>query len=246
MEKLFDKYVWQARALPAFLTFLPMLIAFLAWDAKIEETTKPLVAAVAGAGMVTLLASLTRNAGKKAEERMVKRRGGLPATILLRHSDAMLENGTKRRYHEALAKMMPTTKAPSPKQEAANGANADQTYQTWVRYLLGKTREKKKFDLVFTENMEYGFRRNLFGLKPLGIAIALVSAVACLWKIVLVHHMKASVTVFEIACLLGCAAMVVAWAFAINENWVWSAGNAYALRLLEAIDQLPEPAKLAE
>ena len=67
MEKLFDKYVWHARVLPAFLTFLPLLVAFLAWDAKIEEATKPLVAVAVGAGIVTLLASLARNAGKQAE-----------------------------------------------------------------------------------------------------------------------------------------------------------------------------------
>ena len=246
MEKLFDKYVWHARVLPAFLTLLPLLVAFFAWDAKIEETAKPLAAAAVGAGMVTMLASLARNAGKKAEERIVKKRGGLPATIMLRHSDAILEKGTKRRYHEALAKLMPTTKAPSPKQEATDGANADQTYQTWIRYLLGKTREKKKFDLVFTENMEYGFRRNLFGLRPLGITVALVSAAVCVWKIVLAHHTKAPVTALEIACLLGCVAMIAVWAFAINEYWVWSAGNAYALRLLEAIDQFSKPVKPAE
>ena len=176
---------------------------------------------------------------------MVKKRGGMPTTIMLRHSDATLEKGTKRRYHEALVKLMPTTKAPSPKQEAADGANADQTYQTWSRYLLGKTREKKDFDLVFTENMEYGFRRNLFGLRPLGIATAVVSAAVCIWKIVLVHHTKASVTALEVICLLGCAAMAAVWVFAINEDWVWSAGNAYALRLLEAIDRLSAPAKSA-
>ena len=35
-----------------------------------------------------------------------------------------------------------------------------------------------KFPLVYEENCNYGFRRNMFGLRPIGIAVSVIAAVA--------------------------------------------------------------------
>lgn len=236
VDKFFDKYVWQARVWPGFLTFLPLVMAFFAWDPKIEDAAKPFVSVAVGAGIIALLASVARSAGKKAETRLVKKWGGLPTTILLRHSDPTIDKGTKRRYHGALAKLVSTARVPSPEQEAADLGAADGVYQAWTRYLIAKTREKKRFDLVFAENMEYGFRRNLFGLRPFGIAVSVASATACGWE-TWVHRHTGGLAL-DTALLALCVAMTVVWSFVINGEWVLQGGKAYALRLLEATDLL--------
>ena len=238
MDKFFDKYVWQARVWPGFLTFLPLVMAFFAWDPKIEDAAKPYVSAAVGAGIIALLASVARSAGKKAETCLVKKWGALPTTVLLRHSDPTLDQGTKRRYHTAMTKLVPTIKAPSQDQEATDPGAADGVYQAWTRHLIARTREKTKFNLVFAENMEYGFRRNLFGLRPLGIAVSTASAAACGWK-TWVNRQTGALDL-DLAMLAFCAAMVVVWLCVINGDWVLQGGKAYALRLLEAINLLQE------
>ena len=36
------------------------------------------------------------------------------------------------------------------------------------------TRDTSRFPLVFAENANYGFRRNLWGLRPIGTGVAVV------------------------------------------------------------------------
>lgn len=39
---------------------------------------------------------------------------------------------------------------------------------------------RQGFDLIFKENVNYGFRRNLWGMKPVEIVVAIVSVVAAM------------------------------------------------------------------
>ena len=52
--------------------------------------------------------------------------------------------------------------------------NCPRVYQSGARWLLDHTRPDsgKKFDLLFRDNVTYGFRRNALGARPLGIVIA--------------------------------------------------------------------------
>ena len=52
------------------------------------------------------------------------------------------------------------------------------TYDSAARWLRKATRDRRQFNLVFTENVSYGFRRNLFGVRWIGGLVALLCAVA--------------------------------------------------------------------
>jgi hypothetical protein len=54
-------------------------------------------------------------------------------------------------------------------------AKADEVYQSGVRWLLDHTRpdDGKKFDLLFRDNIAYGFRRNALGARALRVFIAI-------------------------------------------------------------------------
>lgn len=243
MDKLFDKYAWQARTLPALIVLSPIALAALAWEPKVEDAVKPAMGVLGSAGVLVLLSHFARTAGKRAEETLYGESGAPPSTTLLRHRDTTLDPVTKRRYHERLSRLIPESRIPTPEEEAADPAAADHVYASCGRVLRARTRDEKKFSLLFSENMSYGFRRNLHGLRPVAIMVSLAGVGGCVWKLVQDHRAHLPLSPLTVACLLGCLGLAAAWIFFINGGWVREAANDYAQRLLESIDQLEPPAK---
>src|SRR5947208_9959356 len=73
-------------------------------------------------------------------------------------------------------KLVRDVKLPTSEEEAADPEGADQRYEACVRFLRNATRDRSTFPLVFAENVNYGFRRNLWGMRSAGIACSAVSA----------------------------------------------------------------------
>ena len=91
---------------------------------------------------------------------------------------------------------------------------------------------------MFIENCNFGFRRNLLGLKPVGLSIALLSAIILgsrLYGEFADHRMvsPAMVTAAGLNVLF-----VVLWLFVFRPQWVKVPADAYAERLLESLDTL--------
>jgi hypothetical protein len=69
------------------------------------------------------------------------------------------------RYHVRLSSMLSEIILPSAEQEKANPTDADAAYTSCGDYFLSKTRDKERFQLLFQENVNYGFRRNLCRIR---------------------------------------------------------------------------------
>src|SRR5205814_9836356 len=123
-----------------------------------------------------VLAQFTRDAGKRVEPELFALWGGSPTTRLLRHRDAS-NRTTLERWHGRLRMLMETVRIPTQAEEAADPQGADQVYQSCVAFLKERTRDHSKFALVFAENCSYGFRRNTWGLRRIGISSTLVGMV---------------------------------------------------------------------
>jgi hypothetical protein len=98
----------------------------------------------------------------------------------------------------------------------------------------------EEFPLVLKENIAYGFRRNLWGRKPYGIAVAaLVLGVSATLLIVaaLGHEVNAWEAAASAAAFA--AAALIVWITTITPEWVHEGGEAYATRLLESAIRLP-------
>ena len=76
---------------------------------------------------------------------------------------------TKARYHKRLADLVKGAKAPSANDEQEDPVAADGVYSAWSTYLRVNTRDTKKYSLLLQENINYGYRRNVWGLRPIGI-----------------------------------------------------------------------------
>jgi hypothetical protein len=246
MEKIFNPYVLQARVYPVLIVLLPIALCFIAWVPKPEDITKPLISVVVAAGLAGLLAPIARDAGKKAEKKLLAEWGAFPSTTLLRHRDSRMDPLTKRRYHETLARVLPDVRIPSEHEEEGDPDAADKVYASCGAFLRSNVRDEGQFSQLLAENIGYGFRRNLFGLRPLGIVCALAGTGACTWKLVEGYKNGLTLVSLPMLCLLISGALLVVWLLVVRKEWVRQAADDYAVRLLETIDRLnPGPTSVA-
>jgi hypothetical protein len=248
VAKVTDPYERPARLYPALLALLPLLaLVMLLSGPKATALTGAVTVAVSCGGLY-LTTNFCRELGKRLEEKLYREWGGRPTTQLLRHRDNTIEGVTKRRYHAFLASKI-NVPFPDKDQEANNPATADEIYQSGVRWLLNHTRpeDDRKFELIFKENVAYGFRRNALGVKPLGLVISVGSF---LWVLVVegvffgLNHRFIDVTAFSrlpepaTASLILSVVLIVSWLFFFTKSSVRTAAFTYAETLLRACDTL--------
>jgi hypothetical protein len=89
------------------------------------------------------------------------------------------------------------------------------------------------FPRVQEENINYGFRRNLYALKPIALAV-LGLAIALAVVSSLADGVHWPVALSGSATLL----LMLAWLFLVRPEWVWQAGEKYAERLLETLEDI--------
>jgi hypothetical protein len=134
--------------------------------------------------------------------------------------------------------LFPDEDIPNIDEEARDPKRADQVYDVVVRTLRTLTRGPA-YRLVFDENCEYGFRRNLLALKGPAYLIDCVSLLAVATLLVLDATVGLGASV---AALLAVSAvdlvLLIVQRFVVNEGWVRSAAEKYANRLLEAVELL--------
>jgi hypothetical protein len=232
-----DAYTIRARYLPALLVALPLGAALLAWFPNGFTVLKPFSVLFGLWGGAALVEQIGRDFGKRKEPGLFDRWGGKPTTRRLRHGDANNEVLLARR-HALLQRLLPDLRLPSPEDERRDPAAADKVYETCINFLREATRDKAKFPLVFEELCNYGFRRNLWGMKPFGLAISL-TGLAALTVPSLIDYFRLSLLppLLPATALLADAAMLLAWLFIIRPDWVRMTAEAYTDRLLESLER---------
>lgn len=238
MELPFDKYTYRARLLPSLLAFLPLAFAVTVWFPGQEATWKILGLIVVSSGLATLLSHLGRDRGKRKETGLFQMWGGVPTTRLLSHRFTKFDAVTLGRYHAKLKTLLPELQIPDLAEERTNPSRASDVYGSCTSFLREKTRDQRTFSLVFAENINYGFRRNLYGWKPIGLIAASLGIVSC--AIFTAKHLRAaqSVLLFGIAGLVVSVTLLLLWLFTIKPEWVHLAADAYAERLIRSLDAL--------
>lgn len=235
LDQLFDKYSLRARHLPTLLVVAtPVMLASLLFP-KVYERMSATAASLGWSislSVVVLffISHVMRQRGRSVEKKMTANEGGLPTTCWLRHRDANIDPVTKARYHLYLGKNVPGILMPSQSLEQQRPEMADNIYRSAVKWLL-ENRRDDKYRLVLEENVQYGFRRNMFGSKWLAIALCLLPVAGAygwdLYKAAPPLFDNDRVTAIAIAVLA-----VVGWLFFVTEAWVRDASHSYARALL--------------
>lgn len=243
-ELVKDPYERKARVVPGLLVALPVLVPLLSVYGAQHPLLTSVIGLLAGCGAIYMLASVARGLGKKAEERLVKQWGGLPTTIALRHRDKTWDRVTKKAYHDLILSKLGIA-VPTKDEESQDPEGADEVYVGATRRIRELTRSDRK--LLMKENIAYGFHRNMYALRPIGILSCLAGLIYGLLIAKVMHVNPPGVSVWRIAdpglpagltLLISCS-LLVAWLFYFNKDAVRRIGFVYAERLFECLRTLP-------
>ncbi len=217
---------------------MPLGLATVAWFPTQFAGWAVIWGLVAWCGGTILLAQFGRDLGRKKEVILFQMWGGKPTTRILRHREAT-NTTTLMRWHRKLQELIPDVRMPTPEEEAADPGRADEVYDACGAFLRERTRDHTRFPVVFEENCNYGFRRNLWGMRPLGVATTLAGMLAVGALIVLNTQIK-HVNTPPVAYVGGAlnAVLLVMWGAWVTPEWVKTTANAYADRLLSSCDNL--------
>lgn len=242
-DQVRDPYDRTARLTPALLVALPVLIPLVC----VYGAKHPLLVSVVGllstCGVLYALSSIARGRGKELEEKLVKRWGGMPTTISLRHSDNFFDSVTKKRYHQAIVQKLGIS-MPTAEEEASNPYEADQAYIGATRRMRELTRKDKT--LLLKENIAYGFHRNMLAMKIVGIITSVIGLVYGLIIAKVIIRSPFRVNVYNLAepSLAGGVTLAIslmllaAWVFYFDERKVKQFGYTYAERLFEHLPKM--------
>jgi hypothetical protein len=256
IAQMFDGYGRQARLFPGLLTIFPPLLAVFAWFPwlLLSSIGATLLTVATSCGLLYALGSYARTKGRRIEPSLRKAWGGWPTTIILRHRDSHLDRHTRQRYLSFLGSAVPDLPAfPTAEQEAVDPSGADAVYDSAIVWLKEMARGKD-FSMVHRENAQYGFRRNLRGLKPVGIIICglTLAASACaivysnpgFFNLLQKHDWRMAIGALVplgpavLSAMAVNAAAIIIWVFVVTRQWVWEAGVQYATALLSACDTI--------
>jgi hypothetical protein len=159
------KLYWpRARLYPALIALAPaiaLVLTFVPWN-KLHPSQ--LVATIGMGVIVYALSEYSRRKGKQLEKG-AKDIGPRHTSSMLWHRDGRLHPARKDPI-VAFAAAKTNQKRPTREEEEADPAAAEVFYERCVQYLREATRGD---ELLFSENVSYGFHRNLYGMKPIGL-----------------------------------------------------------------------------
>ncbi|KYH01913.1 hypothetical protein [Bradyrhizobium sp. DOA1] len=240
MFKYLDPYTLRARLSPAIIAAAP---AFAAVALLISWTQFSLSNTIATVGLVALLfalADIARRQGKKIQPQLFAQLGGPPSITMLRHMDKTLDGISKARYVAFLGSKI-NEAPPTEAQETSDPAAADAFYARCGDWLRENTRNTKKFNILFNENVTYGFRRNLLGTKwsalALNLLVVLISAGVLYHGSVPfqdISHVEGRVIVVLVVAVLHAIYIGVG----VNRSVVAEAAKSYGRQLILSCETL--------
>jgi len=234
---MINKYELNARIYPIIITLIPLLVIGIYFSIDYKN----IYSALGGIGLFTLLSfvfgQLGRDNGKRAEKKLWNDWGGAPTTQILRLTNDILNINTKKKAHQVLYEKTNIGSYDMENIEASDKDRADEIYDAWCYYLRKQTRDISKYKLIYLENINYGFRRNLWGIKSLGIIFVVLSL------IIITTHSYLNNQILEVpnyllwVTLILLIFLLLFWVTVVTKDWIRIVAFAYAERLIEAINQ---------
>ncbi|MGO7960570.1 hypothetical protein [Rhizobium leguminosarum] len=234
--KLFDAYTVRARVVPGLIAGLPtlaFLFLIIPWD---HFNVSQAISATMAFVLLIAFADLSRHLGKKAEAKWGTRS---TPELWFRDNDAV-DTISKDRYREFIATQLGIA-APTAEMEIGDPKAARQFYLSAGTWLRDHTRDQKKFRILTDELFTYGFRRNLFGLKPVALTLNFLVLALCVVAMTMTLHVELPTLQSPDRLLVAIVAVVFHSAFmilAVNKDFVRQASQAYGIQLILCCETL--------
>jgi hypothetical protein len=232
-----DSYTIAARIWPGLLAAAPALALGLAALPLLPGIGK--LWTLLAAAFTTFAALAARRAGNRIQPVLWKAWGGPPTVERLRYSSQTSAAEVSRRHREVERILGDGLKLPTPEEESNDPVAADAAYFAATRRVIALIRGNPDNALMASENRNYGFARNLIGLKPFGLwcsGIVLVVSVAVGIAIGQASSWNSALPLLA-STLVSIVAMVL-W-LQVDADFVKPSADAYADRLIDALDNLP-------
>lgn len=241
--KFFDAYSLRARLFPAIVAAAPAFAALALFISWTSFGLSNLIASLAILVLLYAIADFSRARGRKIESKLYAEHGGMPSISMFRRNDSTIDAGSKDRYRAFLAGKLGVP-APSTKEESTNQASADAFYGQCGNWLRENTHDTKKFSILFGENVTYGFRRNLLGVKRLALALNVIivaSGASILWR--MNWNIETPMGNKTLMVLVVAAAHAAYMLLAVSRSAVWDASKAYGRQLILSTESFLTPAR---
>ena len=223
---LLDSYHIRARLSVSIIFLAPVALSmFLCFSEIISLPTYSVIICVLLA-LTNYIPILQRMLNKKQDHNY--------AADFLMPGNQEIPQARKERYYQKLVKYDPLLKcfsSPNDSQEF------HECCESAVAFLREKTRDNH---LVLEENINYGFCKNLHGIKTMAIILcSLCDLFIVLYSIIRCRTI-ASIPLENYFAFAFNSVLLVFWIVGVTENALEHAGKKYAITLLGSIDGLPE------
>ncbi|MFF7898835.1 hypothetical protein ACFZCV_08480 [Streptomyces sp. NPDC007920] len=175
---LFDKNNRRARLRPVLITLRPVALPIAA-SAPALPRTQWLWSLVLLSGLPLFADQLGRSRGKRIEQRLFLSWGGKPGVQVLRWRGPTGRQQLGFLHARVQEITGPSLRLPTAAEEE-DPWKADQIYDAAGLALRVRARGLPGAEPVHEQNCEYGFRRNVLGLRPYALPVAVAGLLAAL------------------------------------------------------------------
>lgn len=233
-----DAYTARARLAPALTVLFPIVVDVLAAVPTVQTWWEKALAGLLGVGLWMAPAQWVADRGRARQARLWQDWGGVPTTAALRWRSATNKIAMGERH--AHVSRATGIALPDDAAESRDPIGADESYEAATGILREATRDAAKFPLVTAAVTDYGFRRNSYGLRRIGLTVAaLAAAVAAALLVIGIRSSHVSWK-WAIAALIVDLICLAWWWRGVTVDAVRSAGDRYAERLLAGASQVPD------
>lgn len=233
-----DAYSLRARVYPAIIAVAPTIALILTLTSWTSLQPSQLVVLLAVGVLLYASSEITRSRGKAIEAKVFEATGGKPTVRMLRHRDVTFPAEQKKRYLRIICEQIGRT-PPTAQGENDHSQRADECYEACGTWLRENTRDVKKFHVLFEENISYGFRRNLLGVKPIGLSLNIVTVLiaALITYLKLKEDSSYDYATFSLVLIIA-AVHAVFFTFIVRMTWVVEAAKSYGRQLILCTEAL--------
>lgn len=231
-ERLFDRYNLRARLSPSLILLSPVLINIYLLIGSVRELATTIIVVVISLALSNLLILFSRYKGDKKIKNIISNE--VMATRLLMPDDDNIDEITKKRYYKYFNENISDLELNI---EINDRTILMKKCKTAIKWLKEKTRDKEKYALVFEENINIGFCKNIYGLKTLGI----ISTIGIIVIIIFyyLYFKKINIMELPVEAILSISidfAYLIIWTSVVTKKLVIYIYKKYAKALLGACD----------
>ncbi len=222
---MFDRYTKRARAVPAILAGLPLVVLAVCSGVQVWGAAG-LASTLIVAPLLALGSGIARDQGRRIQLDLARKWGGLPTLQAMRWNGNDAEEVAER--HRVVGAVA-NRSLPDLREEQVDPKGADAKYRKAIERVRIEIRESPDFGILHDAVTEYGLRRNCLGLRKKAMLLAAATGIFLL----VISGSAENPGVFQIGAAV-CFALVLIWGYAVSEGWVSTAAERYSEAFFQA------------